>query len=208
MVEDIGELTANFDGSIRKATWRAAPKLAMYYGVLDFQGAGFFQEYELAYTSSTGVNSLIYAFPCVFQFFPEDVGYFETLGGVPFSVCYAGIDYLGAPASPYVLGMIDRYHSKYLSIIYTDKWLFTTLRVKLSEFRADLFRLPKLLELGGKSLRVWQTETTSFEPQTAETAQVTYILDHSNIKDFTYAEERNPDKPVVITGVPFELRTQ
>lgn len=206
MVEDIGELTANLDGSIRKATWRAAPKLAMYYGVLDFQGAGFFQEYQLAYTDSpTGANIIIYAFPCVFQFFPEDVGYFETLGGVPFSVCYAGIDYMGIPTNPYILGMIDRFHSKYLAIIWQDKWLSTTLRVKLSEYRADLFRMPKLLELGGKSLRVWQTETTSFEPQTAEIAQVGYILDHANIKDFTYSEERNSDRPVVITGLPFEL---
>jgi hypothetical protein len=206
IIDDISELIQNTITNDRIPNFKGAPKLAMYYGVLDFQGAGFFQEYELAFIDAvTNINTIIYAFPCVFQMFPEDEGYFQTLGGAPFSVSYAKINYNAIISPIIVLGLIDRYHSKYLSIIYRDKWLSCTLRLPLSKYRDDYFRLPKILSIGGEKIRVWQTETTGFEPQTSETAQVVLIADYDNIKNKTYSEETNPDVPVVITGFPFEL---
>ena len=187
----------------------SAPKLAMYYGVLDFSGAtfgGYYQFGFIDYAAAVPMFQLINFIPTFFQVFPDNAGYFAAFGDIPYNLSYASLEYDNYPTPAFtILGLIDRYHSKYLSIIYNDKRYSLRARVRLSDYRTDLFKQPKTFKIGGQLVKGWQMSTESFSPVESDLADIIIIGDYDNIKSSTYSENSNRDIPELTIGYIFEL---
>lgn len=191
------------------AKFTCAPKLAMYYGVLDFSSPIYTNYYQFGfidYAAAVPMIQLINFIPSFFQVFPDNAGYFSAFGDIPFSLSYTSLEYQNYPTPNFtILGLIDRFHSKYLSIIYNDKRYFLKARVRLSEYRTDLFKQPKLFKIGGQLVKAWQVSTESFNPVESDVAEILLIADYDNIKSSTYTDNANRDIPLLTIGYIFEL---
>jgi hypothetical protein len=192
-----------------RPSFKTAPKLAMYYGLLDFSDPIYGNYYQWGYEDYTiigGSMPLLNTIPSFFQVFPDSAGYFSAFDDIPFILSYAGQRYQNALVpDTYVLGLIDKYHSKYLSIIYNDKWYSLTAKVNLPNYRTDLFKAPKLFSIGGQLIKGWQVSTESFNPTQSDKADVIVIADYDNIKSETYSEQADGRIPLLTIGYIFEL---
>ena len=211
MVQDLAELKNSNLNQNTPALFECEPKLAMYYGVLDFSDPIYTNYYQWGYrdyTPPAAGSLLINTIPTFFQVFPDNSGYFSAFGDIPFSLSYTSLVYNNYPTPPFtILGLIDRFHSKYLSIIYNDKWYNLTARVKLDDYRTDLFKSPKLFNIGGQLIKCWQVSTEKFNPTDSDKADILVIADYDNIKSSTYSEEADGDNPLLTIGYIFELTT-
>ena len=210
MVQDLAELkNSNLNQDV-PALFECEPKLAMYYGVLDFTNPIYTNYYQWGFIDYTagGVNALINTIPTFFQVFPDSAGYFSAFGDIPFLLSYTSPIYNNYPTPAFtILGLIDRFHSKYLSIIYNDKSYSLTARVRLDDYRTDLFKSPKLFNLGGQIIKCWQVSTEKFNPTDSDKADIIVIADYDNIKSSTYSEEADGGIPLLTIGYIFELTT-
>jgi hypothetical protein len=208
MITDLELAIISNDNAFLPAKFECAPKLAMYYGVLDF-GTSFYGNYnQFGFKDYVGISNdlAVNIIPSFFQVFPDSASYFAAFNDIPFNLSYATLTYNNSPTPNFaILGLIDRYHSKYLSIIYNDKWYSLTAKVDLSTYRADLFNAPKMFSIGGQLIKGWQVSTESFNPTQSDKADIIVIGDYDNIKSFTYAEESNDDIPLLTVGYIFEL---
>lgn len=183
------------------ANYTSAPKIAMYYGVLDFIGAATPLNYEWFYLPNpTTPIQVKVAIPTVLGVFPNEAEYITQLGGIPFNLSYAAITYDYPTPALKVLGLIDRYHSKYLSMIYNDKFIKASAVVNLSNYRTDLFKAAKLVNIGGQATKCWQVSTEGFAPTKSRVADIVLIADYDNIEGATYTEVPQGDNPLFTTG--------
>jgi len=211
MVQDLAELKNSNVNQFTPALFECEPKLAMYYGVLDFTAPIYANRYQFGfidYAAAMPAIQLINTIPSFFQVFPDSSGYFSAFSDIPFSLSYTSPIYNNYPTPAFpILGLIDRFHSKYLSIIYNDKWYNLTARVKLDDYRTDLFKSPKLFNLGGQIIKCWQVSTEKFNPTDSDKAEIIVIADYDNIKSSTYSEEADGGIPLLTIGYIFELTT-
>ena len=209
MVDDIADVnTFEIANTFIKPSFECAPKLAMYYGVLDFNSSAYGNYYQFGFADyvTLASNQAINTIPSFFQVFPDSLGYWTAFDDKPYNLCYSSLIYENSPVpDTYLLGLIDRYHSKYLSIIYNDKWYSLTAKVNLSKYRNDFFQAPKVFNIGGQLIKGWQVSTESFNPTQSDKAEIIVIADYDNIKSDTYSEERGSTIPLIITGYIFEL---
>lgn len=208
MVESLDLLLDSNANLTEPATFTCAPKLAMYYGVLDFTSAIYNDYYQFGFANWLigGSQLLINTIPTFCQVFPDSAGYFNAFGDTPFNLSYSSLFYQNYPTPNfYVLGLIDRYHSKYLSMIYNDKWYSLTAKVALPDYRADLFKAPKLFSIGGQLVKGWQVSTESFNPTQSDKAEIIIIGDYDNIKSYTYYDNADRAIPLLTIGYIFEL---
>jgi hypothetical protein len=209
MVQDLAELKNSNLNQNTPPLYECEPKLAMYYGTLDFSSPIYTNYYQWSFLDyANDTFSLINFIPTFFQVFPDSAGYFSAFGDIPFSLSYTSLVYNNYPTPPFtILGLIDRFHSKYLSIIYNDKWYNLTARVKLDDYRTDLFKSPKLFNIGGQLIKCWQVSTEKFNPTDSDKADILVIADYDNIKSSTYSEEADGGNPLLTIGYIFELTT-
>lgn len=206
IVDDLELLTQDFGRPVQP-TFRGDPKLALYYGLLDFSDPMYFSPigqplYAFGFVDDVSIRTII---PSMFQLYPNDEGYLTVIDGAIFSLSYSTLLY-DSPINDKVLGLIDRYHQKYLSIIHNDKFVNIRAAMNLDEYRADWFRVPRVLNIDGQRTKAWQVSTESFEPLDSDIADVVLALDYESIDDGQgYAETRNEDKPLLTIGYTFIL---
>jgi hypothetical protein len=206
IVDNLELLTQDFGKQIQP-TFKGDPKLALYYGLLDFSDPIYFSPigqalYAFGFVDDTSIRTVI---PSVFQLYPNDEGYLTVIDGAIFSLSYSTLLY-DTPIDDKVLGLIDRYHQKYLSIIHNDKFVNVQAAMNLDEYRADWFRQPRVLNIDGQRTKAWQVSTDSFEPLDSNLADVVLALDYERIDDGQgYTETANTDKPLLTIGYTFIL---
>lgn len=187
----IGETDAQYECAI--------PKIAMYYGVLDFN----FILYEWIYAASPSSGTIggnnKYAIPTVLGVFPNEENYLNLLSGVPFNITYTDINY-GPPLNITSMGLINRYYQKYLAIIHNDKWVDASSVVDLTEYRDDFFAGPKIVNIGGQPSKAWQVKTNTFNPITTKVTDIELVLDYDNINGASYTITQQEDNPLLTSG--------
>ncbi len=203
IVDDLELLTQDFGRPVQP-TFKGDPKLAMYYGLLDFSNPIYFSPigqplYAFGFVDDVSIRTII---PSIFQLYPDDDGYLAQIDEAFFSLSYSTLPYAGEK----VLGLIDRYHQKYLSIIHNDKFASVQAATNLDEYRSDFFRVPRILNIDGQRTKAWQVSTDSFEPLNSDIADVVLALDYERIDDGQgYIELPNEDKPLLTIGYTFTL---
>jgi hypothetical protein len=208
IVDNLELLTQDFGRPVQP-TFKGDPKLALYYGLLDFSDPIYFSPigqplYAFGFIDDTSIRTLI---PSIFQLYPNDEGYLTQIDGAIFSLSYCTLLY-DTPINDKVLGLIDRYHQKYLSIIHNDKFVSLKAGMNLDEYRTDFFRVPRVLNIDGQQNKAWQVSTESFEPIDSSIASTLLVLDYDRIDDGDgYTEVANEDKPLLTIGYTFILTT-
>jgi hypothetical protein len=206
IVDNLELLTQDFGKQIQP-TFKGDPKLALYYGLLDFSDPIYFSPfgqalYAFGFVDDVSIRTLI---PSIFQLYPNDEGYLDVIGGAIFSLSYSTLLY-DTPIDAKVLGLIDRYHQKYLSIIHNDKFVSVKAAINLDEYRTDWFRQPRVLDIDGQRNKAWQVSTEGFEPIESSIADTLLVLDYDRIDDEQgYTENANTDKPLLTIGYTFIL---
>jgi len=206
IVDDIQGLDANYLTSPYEATFKSSPKIAMYYGYLDFSSPSYNGYYQWNYVSGDlFLNIAKPEIPTVLGVFPNDAGYFNNLSGIPFNLSYSALNYDYPTPSTQILGLIDRYHSKYLSIIYNDRWYKLKAKVNIGDYRNDIFQTPRLISIGGQMVRCWQVSTEDFAPSKSNMADIILVEDFVNMVGNGYTETKQGDNPLLTIGYIFEV---
>ncbi len=180
----------------------SAPKIAVYYGLFDFSAPEYFQKYELGFRASlASLSEVLTTFPAAFQVFPDDAGYHQVFGDVPFHIPYATPEF-GNPSrvTTYSLGLIDRFHQKYLAAIYRDKWYSLRIATDTRNYLLDYFTSPKALRLQGIIRKCWQASTQGYAPLESQTADIELIEDADVDSEDAYTYEANRLIPTLIIG--------
>lgn len=179
-------------------TRKSTPKTATYYGLLNFEAPALFGKYELGELDT----AFIYReFPVAFQVFPDDAGYHAALGGVPYNMSYGTTLYKNSNAvERYCIGLIDRFHRKYLSIIFRDKWYRLRAAVDTTKYLSDYFTVGKMLQVGGSIRKCWQVSTEAFAPLESDVAEFDLVEDADADEEESYTATTNNSVPAIIIG--------
>jgi hypothetical protein len=178
--DDFQQLVNDFESV---PSYKSSPKIAQYYGVLDFSayvsGIGAF-EYPFVYTDSTGAVTVTPLIPTMFQVFPDWKEYWDVLGKAPFNLSYSDINYTNLSVLNTlgkVFGLVTRFHWRYLRCIKSDKWLTCIAIERFEEFYTESFKDSVFINFGGEITKWWVVEISAFQPLQKDLAQFLLILD-------------------------------
>lgn len=181
-----------------KATYKGTPRMLMYFGNLDFTGIGQGTN-QWAYQRFDGNPTVVlsYNVPSSFEIYPNHNDYFSVSSAVPFNLTY--ITYFYSQLGQKVFGLIDRYYSKYLSMVFQDKVINVRARMSLAMYAAENFRTPVWLPIAGQRVKAWIIEVANYNPLESEFADFTLVQDTDLIQQFTeYGTATNQLAPVLL----------
>lgn len=180
-----------------KATYKGSPRIAVYYGLLDFTGIAAGTN-QWAYQQFSIIGPILdYNVPSVFQIFPDSADYFALVTTNPFNLAYP--TYFYAVPSAKVIGLIEYYYSKYLAMVIQDKIVTVRARMPLSDYAMNDFRTSRWLNIGGQKVKCWIIEIANYNPLESEFADFTLVVDTDLIRGITeYGTTSNQQRPVLL----------
>jgi hypothetical protein len=181
-------------------TFKSSPKCFVYYGILDMtgkdNGTNYYSLWEYERPISGAAVRLSYQVATVFQLFPDHPTYFDFIQN-PFNLIFPSLSYNFAPIGK-VLGLLETYYYKYLSIIFNDKIIRVRARLKLVNFWEQNFRNSFLVELQGQTTKCWCIGIENYNPKESEFADYTLVVDFQYINDYEFGKTNRNFKPVIL----------
>lgn len=186
-------------------TFKSSPKCATWYGRLDMTAKdGNTNYYNIAAYENPNpmfppvIGGLTYQIPTAFQIFPDYPTYFDFIQN-PFNLVYPSLFYTFAPTvNGKVLGLLDTYYLKYLSIIFNDKIVRVRARLKLVDFWAESFRTAFLVELNGQTVKCWCIGIENYNPKESEMADYILAVDFQYIQEYQFSQTSRNFKPLIL----------